>query len=134
MFLNCSCEKVIVERSRPGAVQLDVRQRQLPVPPLAGVPFSPERRQLLLLIDKLQELHLPSNPFKNVRTIGDGEIILIVGELKETQIHILRRKVQWTNTSGGELFEIREFELIDEDESGDEYGSGNERSCSCKMM
>nr|GMC55188.1 GON-4-like protein [Ipomoea batatas] len=25
--------------------------------------------------------------------------------------HILRRKVQWTDTSGGELFEIREFEL-----------------------
>ncbi|XP_009787722.1 uncharacterized protein LOC107760488 isoform X1 [Nicotiana tabacum] len=45
-----------------------------------------------------------------------------------------KRKVQWTDTSGGELFEIREFEPSDDGESDDEFESGNERTCSCKIM
>ncbi|KAL8030768.1 hypothetical protein ABFX02_14G307200 [Erythranthe guttata] len=44
-----------------------------------------------------------------------------------------RRKVQWTDTTGGELFEIREFEMS-EDGSDDEFGHGNEQSCSCRIM
>ncbi|KAK4348715.1 hypothetical protein RND71_031470 [Anisodus tanguticus] len=45
-----------------------------------------------------------------------------------------KRKVQWTDTSGGDLFEIREFEPSDEGESDDEFENGNERTCSCKIM
>ncbi|KAM3361242.1 hypothetical protein P3S68_016096 [Capsicum galapagoense] len=45
-----------------------------------------------------------------------------------------KKKVQWTDTSGGELFEIREFEPSDEGESDDEFENGNERACSCKIM
>ncbi|CAN4116435.1 unnamed protein product [Withania somnifera] len=45
-----------------------------------------------------------------------------------------KRKVQWTDTSGGVLFEIREFEPSDEGESDDEFENGNERTCSCKIM
>ncbi|CAH9105067.1 unnamed protein product [Cuscuta epithymum] len=44
-----------------------------------------------------------------------------------------RRKVHWTDTHGGELFEIREFETSDE-ESDDDCDSRNGKTCSCKIM
>ncbi|XP_051124161.1 uncharacterized protein LOC127246692 [Andrographis paniculata] len=44
-----------------------------------------------------------------------------------------RRKVQWTDNSGGELFEIREFEMS-EVESDDEFEHGNGKTCSCGIM
>ncbi|KAL3840126.1 hypothetical protein ACJIZ3_024717 [Penstemon smallii] len=44
-----------------------------------------------------------------------------------------RRKVQWTDTIGEELYEIREFEMS-EDGSDDEFDHGNEKSCSCTIM
>ncbi|XP_022851288.1 uncharacterized protein LOC111373053 [Olea europaea var. sylvestris] len=42
-----------------------------------------------------------------------------------------RRKVQWTDTSGGELYQVREFEMSDDDS---EFDPGNERTCSCTIM
>ncbi|PSS19516.1 Hyphal wall protein [Actinidia chinensis var. chinensis] len=48
--------------------------------------------------------------------------------------HMERRKVQWMDTSGGELAEIREFEPSDVGDSDDEFNNGNERTCSCKIM
>ncbi|CAH9101631.1 unnamed protein product [Cuscuta europaea] len=45
-----------------------------------------------------------------------------------------RRKVQWTDTSGGELFEVREFVLSKEDESDNDFDSKSLRSCSCMIM
>ncbi|KAL1533457.1 hypothetical protein AAHA92_33337 [Salvia divinorum] len=44
-----------------------------------------------------------------------------------------RRKVQWTDTTGGELFEIREFEMS-EDGSDDEFDNVTTKSCSCRIM
>lgn len=44
-----------------------------------------------------------------------------------------QRKVQWTDTSGGELFEIREFEMS-EDGSDDEFDHGKMKACSCRIM
>uniref|UniRef100_A0A5B7ABM7 Uncharacterized protein n=1 Tax=Davidia involucrata TaxID=16924 RepID=A0A5B7ABM7_DAVIN len=48
--------------------------------------------------------------------------------------HTERRKVQWTDASGGELVEIREFELSDVGGSDDEFDDGNGRTCSCRIM
>ncbi|XP_047322137.1 uncharacterized protein LOC124926026 [Impatiens glandulifera] len=48
--------------------------------------------------------------------------------------HNEKRKVQWTDASGGELAEIREFELSDADGSDDEFNNGRVRSCSCTIM
>ncbi|XP_057490806.1 uncharacterized protein LOC130776563 [Actinidia eriantha] len=48
--------------------------------------------------------------------------------------HMERRTVQWMDASGGELTEIREFELSDTGGSDDEFDNGNERSCLCKIM
>lgn len=45
-----------------------------------------------------------------------------------------RRRVQWTDTCGRELVEIREFEPSEVDASEDEFDSGNEKSCSCAIM
>ncbi|WOL09177.1 hypothetical protein Cni_G17930 [Canna indica] len=43
-----------------------------------------------------------------------------------------RKQVQWTDTYGKELVEIREFELSDEEEeSEDEFLLGDERRCEC---
>ncbi|CAI9771406.1 unnamed protein product [Fraxinus pennsylvanica] len=44
-----------------------------------------------------------------------------------------RRKVQWTDTSGGELFEIREFEMS-EVEMDDEFDHRNQKTCACRIM
>ncbi|PSS17446.1 Platelet-derived growth factor receptor alpha like [Actinidia chinensis var. chinensis] len=48
--------------------------------------------------------------------------------------HMERRKVQWMDTSGGELAEIREFEPSDVGDSDDEFDNGSEQTCSCKIM
>ncbi|XP_004290485.1 PREDICTED: uncharacterized protein LOC101309690 isoform 2 [Fragaria vesca subsp. vesca] len=45
-----------------------------------------------------------------------------------------KRKVQWTDTCGSELVDIREFEPSEADGSDDEFNNGNERSCSCVVM
>ncbi|XP_042057632.1 uncharacterized protein LOC121802119 [Salvia splendens] len=44
-----------------------------------------------------------------------------------------RRKIQWTDATGGELFEIREFEMS-EDGSDNDFDHGNEKTCSCTIM
>ncbi|XP_075520756.1 uncharacterized protein LOC142554029 [Primulina tabacum] len=44
-----------------------------------------------------------------------------------------RRKVQWTDTSGGELFQVREFEMS-ENGSDDEFFHCNKKACSCSIM
>lgn len=45
-----------------------------------------------------------------------------------------RRKVQWTDTCGRELVEVREFELSDADGSDDEFDHGGGKSCYCAIM
>lgn len=45
-----------------------------------------------------------------------------------------RRKVQWTDASGLELVEIREFEPSDAGSSDDEFGHGGDRSCECVIQ
>ncbi|CAI9116479.1 OLC1v1017640C1 [Oldenlandia corymbosa var. corymbosa] len=52
---------------------------------------------------------------------------------KDSDVHTETRKVQWTDASGGELAEIREFEPSD-DGSDDEFGNGNEKTCSCTII
>ncbi|XP_011074734.1 uncharacterized protein LOC105159385 [Sesamum indicum] len=44
-----------------------------------------------------------------------------------------RRKVQWTDTTGGDLFEIREFEMS-EVGSDDDFDHVSERTCACRIM
>ncbi|GMH01012.1 hypothetical protein Nepgr_002851 [Nepenthes gracilis] len=45
-----------------------------------------------------------------------------------------RKKVQWTDSCGEDLAEIREFELSETGGSDDELDNGNQRTCSCKIM
>ncbi|KAJ8446070.1 hypothetical protein Cgig2_017572 [Carnegiea gigantea] len=45
-----------------------------------------------------------------------------------------RRKVQWMDTYGKELAEIREFELSETGGSDDEFINGNGKTCSCRIM
>ncbi|CAA0812486.1 Unknown protein [Striga hermonthica] len=54
-------------------------------------------------------------------------------EDSDVSCRIERRKVQWTDASGGELFEIREFETS-EDGSDDEFGLENGKICACRIM
>ncbi|XP_057468946.1 uncharacterized protein LOC130758132 [Actinidia eriantha] len=48
--------------------------------------------------------------------------------------HMERRTVQWMDVSGGDLTEIREFELSDTGGSDDEFDNRNGQSCLCKIM
>ena len=45
-----------------------------------------------------------------------------------------RRKVQWTDTCGKELFEIREFEASDEGLSDDDTENEGFRKCECVIQ
>ncbi|XP_047329375.1 uncharacterized protein LOC124932741 [Impatiens glandulifera] len=45
-----------------------------------------------------------------------------------------KRKVQWTDTCGGELAEIQEFELSESGGSDGEFNHGNEQRCLCRLM
>ncbi|XP_073127104.1 uncharacterized protein [Henckelia pumila] len=44
-----------------------------------------------------------------------------------------RRNVQWMDATGGELVEVREFEMS-EDGLDNEFNDGNEKTCSCIIM
>ncbi|KAJ8541481.1 hypothetical protein K7X08_002297 [Anisodus acutangulus] len=63
-----------------------------------------------------------------------NELDTISEKVDDAPNPVEKRKVQWTDTSGGELFEIRGFEPSDEGESDDEFENGSERTCSCKIM
>lgn len=73
-------------------------------------------------------------PVNCVSFSGGNEPDTISEKVDDAPNLMEKRKVQWTDTSGGELFEIREFEPSDEGESDDEFENGNERTCSCKIM
>ncbi|CDP11435.1 unnamed protein product [Coffea canephora] len=65
---------------------------------------------------------------------GSDESVALCGKDTDAVVHTESRKVQWTDTSGGELVEIREFELSDDGGSDDEFDNGSERNCSCMIM
>ncbi|CAA7045203.1 unnamed protein product [Microthlaspi erraticum] len=48
--------------------------------------------------------------------------------------HVDRRKVQWPDTCGIEIAEVREFEPSEVDESDDEFHHGSGKSCMCTIM
>ncbi|EFH70058.1 hypothetical protein ARALYDRAFT_313917 [Arabidopsis lyrata subsp. lyrata] len=48
--------------------------------------------------------------------------------------HTDRRKVQWPDTCGIEIAEVREFEPSEVDESDDEFHHGSGKSCMCTIM
>ncbi|CAH8354878.1 unnamed protein product [Eruca vesicaria subsp. sativa] len=48
--------------------------------------------------------------------------------------HAERRKVQWLDTCGIEIAEVREFEPSEVDVSDDELHHGNRKSCMCTIM
>lgn len=78
-------------------------------------------------------LKKPSSSFP-VCSDSNDEGESLCGKDIDADGHATRRKVQWTDTSGGELVEVREFELSEDDESDDEFDNGNERNCSCTIM
>ncbi|KAL6984270.1 hypothetical protein U1Q18_017647 [Sarracenia purpurea var. burkii] len=86
-----------------------------------------------------RKLGLKSSLKKPINTVPvAGGVVnereVLHGNGSNTFGHIEKRKVQWTDTSGGELAEIREFELSDVDGSDDEFDDGNGKSCSCRIM
>ncbi|KAE8659037.1 hypothetical protein F3Y22_tig00116965pilonHSYRG00696 [Hibiscus syriacus] len=48
--------------------------------------------------------------------------------------HTEQRKVQWTDSYGSELAEIREFEPSETSDSEDEFSNGVEKTCACTIM
>ncbi|CAI9754425.1 unnamed protein product [Fraxinus pennsylvanica] len=88
--------------------------------------------------DKNRKISLKSSLKKPLNDIqpsttcgGGGEHEESFEKHKTVDSQMERRKVQWTDTSGGELYEIQEFEMSDDDS---EFDHGNERSCSCRIM
>ncbi|GAA0139692.1 hypothetical protein LIER_01185 [Lithospermum erythrorhizon] len=52
----------------------------------------------------------------------------------KVSLQVKRRGVQWTDTAGGELVKIQEFEPSDNGGSDDEFDNGSEKTCSCTIM
>ncbi|ESQ33402.1 hypothetical protein EUTSA_v10008850mg [Eutrema salsugineum] len=48
--------------------------------------------------------------------------------------HADRRKVQWPDTCGIEIAEVREFEPSEVDDSDNEFQHGSSKSCMCTIM
>ncbi|XP_010261018.1 PREDICTED: uncharacterized protein LOC104599957 [Nelumbo nucifera] len=69
----------------------------------------------------------------NCAMVPSGEHATLGETDKEVPGCTERRKVQWTDTCGKELVEIREFELSDV-ASDEELEGENERNCSCVIM
>lgn len=57
-----------------------------------------------------------------------------VEEVQTLRSSVERRKVQWTDTCGKELFEIREFETSDEGLSDDDAENEGFRKCECVIQ
>ncbi|CAD6238055.1 unnamed protein product [Miscanthus lutarioriparius] len=55
-------------------------------------------------------------------------------EVQTLRSSVERRKVQWTDTCGKELFEIREFETSDEGLSDDDAENEGFRKCECVIQ
>ncbi|XP_062232300.1 uncharacterized protein LOC133929527 [Phragmites australis] len=78
----------------------------------------------------------------NQKRDSSGRSILSYGEelresLEEVQAlksGMERRKVQWTDTCGKELFEIREFEVSDDGLSEDDLENEGFRKCECVIQ
>ncbi|KAI4346539.1 hypothetical protein L6164_007428 [Bauhinia variegata] len=66
--------------------------------------------------------------------VSNNENEALGGNGNDARIQTERRKVQWTDTCGSELTEIREFEPSEDDGSDDEFDNGNDRICSCAIM
>ncbi|KAL9245069.1 hypothetical protein vseg_018763 [Gypsophila vaccaria] len=69
---------------------------------------------------------------QNIVNNGEQEGLIELGSITEGIKE--KRKVQWTDTCGQELTEIREFEMSERGESDDEFGNGNGKTCSCRIM
>lgn len=67
-----------------------------------------------------------------VQNVNEREAVGEEGS--DIPVHMDRRKVQWTDTCGSELVEIREFEPSETGGSDDDFDNGIERSCSCTIM
>ncbi|KAL3641091.1 hypothetical protein CASFOL_016059 [Castilleja foliolosa] len=61
-------------------------------------------------------------------------IAQVAGEIdNDVTCQTEKRKVQWTDATGGELFEVREFEMS-EGGSDDELDHVNGKTCACRIM
>ncbi|KAI4352760.1 hypothetical protein L6164_006981 [Bauhinia variegata] len=79
-------------------------------------------------------LEKPPNNTQVPVEAGNNENEVLDGNGSDPRAQTERRKVQWTDTCGSELAEIREFEPSETDGSDDEFDNGNDRTCSCAIM
>lgn len=56
------------------------------------------------------------------------------GDEVEPVYQSARRSVNWTDVTGGELCEIREFEPSEHSDSDDEFENSTGKTCSCRIM
>ncbi|XP_071696063.1 uncharacterized protein [Rutidosis leptorrhynchoides] len=56
------------------------------------------------------------------------------GDEVESVYQSARRSVNWTDVTGGELCEVREFEPSEHSDSDDEFENGSGKTCSCRIM
>lgn len=75
-----------------------------------------------------------SNGVPELETSREANLCDLLGENDDDIPHTERRSVQWTDTCGSELVEIREFEPSETSESDDEFDHGTKKSCSCTIM
>ncbi|EOA38532.1 hypothetical protein CARUB_v10010331mg [Capsella rubella] len=72
---------------------------------------------------------LKKRSFSDV-VVGDDDVSCRDGVVDHTD----RRKVQWPDTCGIDIAEVREFEPSEVGESDDEFHHGSGKSCMCTIM
>ncbi|KAL8215584.1 hypothetical protein R6Q57_022421 [Mikania cordata] len=62
-------------------------------------------------------------------TVNDGD------DVEPEPVHqSARRSVHWTDVTGGELCEVREFEPSENSDSDDEFENSSGKTCACTIM
>ncbi|KAI3460460.1 hypothetical protein Pfo_017123 [Paulownia fortunei] len=147
-FVCFGCAAAGLESPSPLKVGPTQNQEVLPGPPVFDESKDPKNSAGCVVVDgndskrKIASLKSSlkkaanSAPVASPGSGGDGgknNEHETVCEKNNDVAYQMERKVQWTDTIGGELFEIREFEMS-EDGSDDDFDQGNEKTCSCRIM
>ncbi|KAI3686032.1 hypothetical protein L1987_79701 [Smallanthus sonchifolius] len=80
-------------------------------------------------------ISLKSSLKKRASTVAVPVAVYDCSEVEPEAIYqSARRSVHWTDVTGGELCEIREFEPSEHSDSDDEFENSTEKTCSCTIM
>ncbi|KAG9456834.1 hypothetical protein H6P81_001342 [Aristolochia fimbriata] len=107
-----------------------------PSPPKVGPVHHPDSSQESPSIDNDENNHKKVSLKSNLKKSPNRSVEIGVGEhdLSSESHEVEKRRVQWTDTCGGELVEVREFEVSSCCASEEAFEDERDRSCGCVIQ